>query len=337
MSYSFLAARKGQFVAVILALSLPAISGCSGSPLAPALPGPGAGHASVRELSGSSYTYTTIDDPADPTYNVLTGINNLDKISGYYGNGSTSHPAHGYVAYEPYGPQNFRHEDYPSAKDTYITSLNNRKAIAGWFIPPDNQKNWIYGCGEQGGIWTEYKDPQLRHGKSNITELLGLNDAGLAVGFYQDDKGVNHGFELDQQTGKYHSIIPPGAISVQATGINGKGDVVGYATIASGATLSWLLKGGAFTIFSYPLSLNTKALGVNWQDQVVGKFVDAKGNTHGFILTNPLNSQSWQQIDEPNAAGTTVVTGIEDHRNFVGYYVDSAGNTNGFLATLAPK
>jgi hypothetical protein len=337
MSYSFLAARKGQIVGVVLALSLPVIGGCGVSPIATSPAGPAAVGGPVRELRGGSYTYTTIDDPADPTYNVLTGINNLDKVAGYYGNGTTSHPAHGYVANEPYGPQNFRHEDYPSAKDTYITSVNNRKALAGWFIPPDNQKNWVYGLGEQGGIWTEYKDPQLRHGTSNITELLGLNDAGLAVGFYQDDKGVNHGFELNQQIDKYHSIVPPNVISVEATGINGKGDVVGFATIGSGATVSWLLKGGAFTIFSFPLSLDTKALGVNWQDQVVGKFVDTKGNTHGFILTNPLNGQSWDKVDEPNAAGATVVTGIEDHRNFVGYYVDSAGKTNGFLATLGQK
>ena len=337
MSYSFLAARKGHFVAVILALCAPLFAGCSSSSVSPALPGASAGPRSVRELSGSTYTFTTIDDPADPTYNVLTGINNLDKLAGYYGDGSTSHPAHGYIVYKPYGSQNFRREDYPTAKDTYITAINNRKALAGWFVPPDNQKNWVYGCGEKGGLWTEYKDPALRHGTSNITELLGLNDAGLAVGFYQDDKGINHGFELNQQTGKYHGIVPPGVISVQATGINGKGDIVGYGTVASGATVSWLLKGGGFTIFSYPLSLDTKALSVNWQDQVVGKYVDPSGKTHGFILTDPLASQSWTKVDEPNAAGATVVTSIEDHRNFVGYYVDQAGNTNGFLAMRKTK
>jgi hypothetical protein len=71
-------------------------------------------------------------------------------------------------------------------------------------------------------------------------------------------------------------------------------------------------------------------------DQIVGSYVDSAGATHGFLLTNPLEeSISWQPIDEPNAAGLTVTTGINQHDQIVGYYVDGSGNTNGFLATPA--
>jgi len=36
-------------------------------------------------------------------------------------------------------------------------------------------------------------------------------------------------------------------------------------------------------------------------------------------------------IDDPNAAGMTVVNGLNDHGQLVGFYLDSAGNTDGML------
>jgi hypothetical protein len=42
---------------------------------------------------------------------------------------------------------------------------------------------------------------------------------------------------------------------------------------------------------------------VNWQDDIVGRYEDQEGTTHRFILTLPLGSQTWQQIDEPKREG----------------------------------
>lgn len=338
MSYSALEVRMGLVSATVILL-LAAAAGCSGSSSsAPSALTPAVGNARVAPAGWAStnYTFTRLDNPNDPNQTILTGINNEDKITGYYGDGSNKHPYTGFIVRKPYGSHNFQKEDYPTAHGTFVTSLNNRKAIAGYFIDKVVH-NWLYGFIYTGGIWTEYKDPALRKGKSNITQLLGLNDAGLAPGFYQDDAGVNHAFELNEQTGKYHAIIPPQLLSVKATGINGKGDICGYGTVASGATISFMLKGGSFTLFAYTGSLDTEALAINWQDQLVGKYVDVEGATHGFILSNPLASQVWQSIDEPNSTGKTVITSIEDHRNLVGYYADSAGNTHGFLGTFVSK
>ena len=111
---------------------------------------------------------------------------------------------------------------------------------------------------------------------------------------------------------KVHGFQPPGGVSVEATGINGKGDVVGWMTTSGGTIKSFLLKGGVFTILAYPHATATQALAVNWQDQIVGSFVDAAGQTHGFILTDPLNQPNWVQVDDPKASGPTVITGIEN-------------------------
>ncbi|MGA2760490.1 MAG: hypothetical protein ABSF08_09255 [Candidatus Cybelea sp.] len=324
MSFTCLRAPVRLGAALVIALGLPAISACSGSSqMANALP-PG---ASVRHSAGveptSAYSFKTINDPADPTTEIL-GINNLGKICGYYGN-----PYVGFYARPPYTANKFYKELYPGAADTVVTSINNTDALAGWY---EDTKGRIFGFTEWEGIWTKYQDNHLLH-EPQYTKLLGLSDDELAVGYYQLN-GIDHGFELNLSTGKFQSILPPGAKSSSATGINGKGDIVGWLTLASGVTEGWLLKGGTFTEFAYPAASQTQATGINWSDDIVGSFEDASGNTHGFVLSDVLATPEWTQIDDPNAKGSTVVTSVNNHHSMTGYYQDGSGNIDGFLATL---
>ncbi len=328
MSYSHQHSERRLCAAVLVALCVPAFAACSG-PAAGTSPVPSA-ISLVRDLGvrhlNEAFNYQTIDDPQDPTTEVL-GINNLGKIVGYYGDG----PTDGFYALAPYGPNNFKKIDYPGAVSTVATAVNNSRAIAGWY---QNNKGWIFGFILWEGIWTTYKDSHLRGSPTQNTQIWGLSDDGLAVGFYRDSSGTDHAFEMDETTGKFHGIFPPNAKNSAATGISGKGDVVGWLTLANGTYEGWLLKGGHYTVFSEPSGSQTQPYSVNWEDDIVGSYVDGSGNTHGFILSNPLTSQQWQQIDEPNAANYTVVTGVNDHHTMVGYYKDGSGNIDGFLASL---
>jgi hypothetical protein len=318
---------------------LPALVSCAG-PLtfSPSSQASDTGSSRARPAGSHSWTFSTLNNPDNTKFNELTGINNIGRICGWDGIfGSKRTPARGYCV-QSYGKSNFRNENYPNALDTIVTSVNSAKSLAGWYLSPT--AGWIFGCIFTKGIWTSYKDPKLRHGTSNTTELLGINQSGLAVGFYTDDLGVNHAFELDTATGKFHPVNPPGGISVEATGINGKGDIVGMMTTTKGSLTclissckSFLLKGGTYTVFSYPNATDTEALAVNWQDQVVGSYLDSAAVTHGFVLTNPLKQPNWQSVDEPKATTITVLTSIEDHDYMVGYYLDSTGKVNGFLAS----
>ena len=332
MAYSASQAIRQIVGAALLATTIPAFTGCgSAGSFGPSAQT--AGTAGLVHRAGStSWTFTTLNNPDNPNYNELLAINNVQKICGFSGSGSQSDPSRGYCVADA-GNSNFRNENYPGALDTEVTAVNNTKALAGWYRSAQNP-SWIFGFIEQHGVWNSYRDLQLRKDhKSNVTMLLGLSDAGLAVGYYIDDSNVNHGFELNETTGKFHGFQPPGGVSVEATGINGKGDVVGWMTTSGGTIKSFLLKGGVFTILAYPHATATQALAVNWQDQIVGLFVDAAGQTHGFILTNPLNQPDWVQVDDPKASGPTVITSIENHDYMVGYYADNAGHTDGFVAT----
>lgn len=333
MSHSLLPPSKQAIAAIALAIFIPAIAGCSGaSPMTPQLtmlPGAGAPFSGMGD-AGAAYTFKTLDNSDDPTFNELLGINNLGKIGGYYGSGKKSDPSVGYII-RKFGNSHYRTVLYPGATNTRVTCVNNLNVIAGDYDAHGGTFGFIEAA---DGIWTSFKDPHTR-GATNVTVILGLSDSGLAVGYWLDANGVKHAFELTPSTGLFRAVSPPGAVDSVAAGINGKGDIVGYFTKHDKSTESFLLKGGVYTLFSYKESAQmTEALSINWQDEIAGMYTDHSGKVHGFVLDDLLKGPPvWQApISDPSAKGKTVVTGIQNHHALVGYYVDGAGHTNGFLA-----
>jgi hypothetical protein len=287
---------------------------------------------SVTPQAGAvvKYTFTTIDNRADPNFNELLGINNESKLVGFYGRGGASSPNRGYVVYKPYGPSNFKNVNYPHSVDTQVSAVNNKAALGGWYSDSSGQR---FGFMELDRIWYSYWDANA----STATKLLAINDSFLGVGYYVNPGGRKRAFEVDISTDKYTNFNPPRAVDAVATGITGRNDVAGWLTLTSGKTLGWLWRQGSYTEYSFPRSETTKFLGVTLHDWIVGSYVDKAGATHGFLLTEPLRPGKtvWQKIDEPDAVYGTVVTGINIHRDLVGYYVERHHHTHGFLAVPA--
>ncbi len=279
-------------------------------------------HAAIK------YSFKTLDDNADPTFNQLLGINNSGVIAGYFGSGAAGHPNQGYTLNPPYGQGNYVNENYPGSVQTQVTGINNKADTSGFWVDGNGNN---FGFVEWNGVFTTYKDPHT--GKGTVNQLLGINDKGIAVGFYTDANGVNHAYKLNQATGKFTEIVPPGGNNAIAAGINDNGDIVGFLTASNGSVVGFLLKGNTFTEFDFPGSTNTTPLGVNKADQIVGGYVDGNGQMHGFVLSSPLKNAQWQSIDDPNGIGTTIINGINDKGSLVGFYVDGNGNTDGLLAT----
>ena len=274
-----------------------------------------------------NYTFTTLNNNNDPTFNQLLGINNHGVIAGYFGSGLAGHPNKGYTLSSPYGQGNYKNENFPGSVQTQVTAINNYGYTAGFWVDGNGNN---FGFIQWHGVFTSYKNPNT--GAGTVNQLLGLNDKGIAVGFYTDGNGINHAYELNQNNGKFTAINPPNAVNATATGINDNGDVTGFLTTSGGATVGFLLKNNSFAEFDFPKSTNTQPFGINKYDQIVGFYVDSANKMHGFLLSSPLNHASWRSIDDPNGVGTTTVNGINDNANLVGFYVDAAGNTDGFLA-----
>ena len=108
----------------------------------------------------------------------------------------------------------------------------------------------------------------------SVNQLLGINNNGVAVGFYNDAQGHSHAYEVNQATGVFTAIKIPGDVSTQATGINNLGDIVGFGTDAAGNTTGWLRHNGQLTTYQFPGGSDTQAFGINDHDEIVGTYLD---------------------------------------------------------------
>ena len=189
-------------------------------------------------------------------------------------------------------------------------------------------------------------------GSPIFNQLLGINDQSLAAGFYVNGGGVTEGELVDLSTPStpvFSPVTVPAAfnpVSTTATGVNNSDVVSGFFTNNATDTVEGFVRSGTtFVPLNFGADTNTMALGLNNKDQVVGSYVDAAGNTHGFVfnwVTDALTT-----IDDPNADGTTsfnvegtIVNGINDNGQLVGFYANTAATpdaVNGFLAIAVPE
>jgi hypothetical protein len=282
----------------------------------------------ARHLSSIHFMFQTVDDP-NSNVNEVTGIDPASEIVGTIGAGSQSNPFAGYTAQPHY--KVFLPQVYPKAAGTFATSLTST-TVAGYVINPGRLLGtWAFV--EINGLWTVFKDRREGTGSNAVTEMLGVNDSGLGVGFYKSKGGASVPFEVIISTEQFTNFMPPGAKSAQATGINSLGDVSGWEYTGS-ANKGFLLRVGTYYWLTHPSAAATEALGINRADQIVGFYRNSSGWRHGFVLTNPTSkSRVWQSIDEPNAKRGTVVTGINDTGDICGFYIDGSGVQHGFVAT----
>jgi hypothetical protein len=291
--------------ALVLLALVPAVSACGGEAT-----------SAVRAQSAFSVAAPhvrcrTLDFAKDSSANQLLGIDNRGEIAG------SGMPAGSYVIRPPYGQADYRLENYPGAVNTSVASVNDAGTIVGYYRDAGGD---TAGFINLHGTWTSVKS------RSEDLKLLGINDATSMVGFFTDRRGIDRAFEA----GPSRRFEPPGGISDVAAGINDRGHVVGFMTVAVGVE-SFLFEGGAYTEFFYPGSTNTTARGINGQDEIVGSYVDSAGKTHGFLLTSPRANPRWQSFDEPKADGLTLLSGINDSGELVGSYRDASGILHGFL------
>jgi hypothetical protein len=292
-----------------------------------------AGAASASTVSASqatSYSFQTLNNNNDPTFNQLLGINDFGVIAGYFGSGAQGHPNKGYQL-EP-NHMRYINENFPGSVQTQVTGLNNRGVTVGFWsntnmgVGMDANFGWV----DVNGRFRNADFPTGDSASPVTDQLLGVNDSDIAVGFFVDAGGNNHGYEYNINTGRFSSVVDPqnqGA-SLQATAINDRGDIAG--NIGSDG---FLLRHGHLTELAVPGASATMALGVSNFDEVVGTYTVGSGSSaqmHGFTWQP---GRGFTSIDDPHGIGTTTINGVNDFGQLVGFYVDANGNTDGFLAS----
>jgi len=299
-----------------------------------------AGSASAATIgahhSGTSYSFQTLDNANDLTFNQLLGINDEGVIAGYFGSGAAGHPNKGYLLLPR--PGYYINQNFPGSVQTQVTGLNNRGVTVGFWsnsnmgVGMDANFGWV----NVDGHFRNVDFPTGSPASPAINQNLGVNDQGVVVGFYNDANGNSHGYEYNIWTHRFSTVTDPNApsASLTAAAINGRGDVAGfYTNPATGNTDGFLLSHGQFTDLAVPGASSTMALGVNNFDEVVGTYTVGSGSSavmHGFTWTP---QRGFRTVDDPHGVGTTTINGVNDFGQLVGFYVDANGNTDGLLAS----
>jgi hypothetical protein len=297
-----------------------------------------AGPASARPTAG--YQFQILNDSADLTFNQLLGINDDGVIAGYLGSGAAGHPNKGY---ELWTPNTYRTENYPHSAQTQVTGLNNEGVTVGFWstMNTSSMSNNNFGFYWVNGHYHNVSFPTGDNASPQVDQLLGINNHGVAVGFYTNGQGSNRGYEYNIHTRQFTRVLPPGftsstslhSPSLTATAISNNGDVAGFYNKTSSRVDAFLrLTDGQFITLAVHGASMTQAFGINDNDEVVGAYTDGTGNNaqaHGFTWRP---GHGFTTVDDPHGIGTTTINGINDHGDLVGFYTDSAGNTDGMLA-----
>jgi probable HAF family extracellular repeat protein len=177
--------------------------------------------------------------------------------------------------------------------NTYANGINDKGQIVGWY-QEGSGGNSVSGFLCSNGVYTTVNVPS-----ATDTRALDINNHGEIVGYFHEvvnNQGEDHGFIFSH--GVLSILDDPLAYqggSTYATGINDKGQVVGYYQNETGIH-GFLFDHGTYTTIDNAL---TDPIGdtfadsnfssdINDRGQITGWFQDKDGN-HGF-LGSPVHS-----------------------------------------------
>jgi hypothetical protein len=296
--------------------------------LAASMLGAGSVVNAAPTAAATTYAFTPISNPNDPTFTQLLGINNANVIAGYDGSGQTVngvlHPNKGFTLTLP---GTFTPENYPGSMQTQVIGIDNVGRTDGFYIDSAGSTHGFTDVNAIPGSFRTLDVPG-----TTFNQLLGINDLAEYAGYYQ--YGAKNLFE-PYVTLHDHSIMLLPIANAQATGINNGTSptneasrlVSGFYNDSAGNSHGFLWQlGMPLTPVNYPGAVSTQVLGLNNVGQAVGSYT-AGGVTHGFVYTEI--SKTFQSIDFPSTGGapvSTVVNGINDHGAIVGFYTPAGQN-----------
>ena len=246
--------------------------------------------------------------------------------------------AAGYVQPDTYA---FKTVD-DSADPTFnqLLGINGQGVIAGYFgSGAAGHPNQGYTVHKSATSFVNENFPG-----SVQTQVTGLNDRGVTVGFLSHANNANQvndnegWYSLD---GRFHQVVFPAASNAsppvdQLLGVNDSDIAVGFYNDAAGNShgFRYDINRRSFHDVAVSGATSTAATAVNGRGDVAGFYTGANGNQSGFLLTaggklTPLNFPG---------ATMTQAFGVNDKDEVVGLYQTGSGTaaqTHGF--TWTPK
>jgi hypothetical protein len=280
----------------------------------------------------AAYSFRKIDNGGDPSFNQLLGINSSGRIAGYFGSGLHGHPNKGYVVSRPYGPRSFSSVNVPGSSQTQVSGINDKGVAVGFFSRTNKGNpalNSDIGFYLKGGKFHKVTFPTGNVSNPPINQLLGINNSGVAVGFFVDARGQAHAYRYSTINHKFAMLNINNSSNATATSISGSGSIAGFFTNSGGREVGFLLHpSGQVVTLSRPGADVTQAFGINVSGLVVGVYT-VGSSTFGFTWQA---GRGFRTVSDPNGVGSTFVNGVNNAGDLVGFYTDRNGHTNGMLA-----
>lgn len=203
------------------------------------------GNGNAFELAGKHLkTFIPLGGSAATAF----GINDRGMIVGQYTAADGTMP--GFVQVNN---RTFVKINAPSGPNTVnAQGISNNGQVVGFYVGTDGQDHGFMAnlgkVGRKGGTitGTAIADPTIPTvtGEPGATfvfsQVLGINDKGIAVGYYGDSTTSQHGFVYNTHTGQYTFLDDPseafhdGVEVTQITGINDAGEITGFYSDAAG-------------------------------------------------------------------------------------------------------
>jgi uncharacterized membrane protein len=212
-----------------------------------------------------------------------------------------------------------------------LLAINDEGQIAGYFgigtLPEHPNQGYTVTLVKGQPVFVSENYPT-----SVQTQVTGINNAGLTVGFEQDAAGNQFGFV--DNNGVFSIAVDPhatavnGVVTEQFLGVNDRGQVAGfYVTDANNDTAGFIYNSqtGTFTNVAISGATSVTATDINDEGDVSGFFTEG-GNTEGFVDINgnitPLTGLSgWSDVQ---------ALGLNDEGLVVGSYM-KGNDTFGFV------
>jgi hypothetical protein len=222
----------------------------------------------------------------------VTGLNNRGVTVGFWSNtnmGVGMDANFGWVNVDGH----FRTADFPASSPAsppvdQLLGVNDSDIAVGFYTDANNT-NHGYEYNINTGQYSSVVDP---NSPSASLTAAAINDNGDVAGVYTNPaNGNTDGFLL--RHGQFTDLSVPGSSSTMALGVNNSDEVVGVFVPTSDSNalegFTWTPQHG-FTTVNDPKGVNdgnltTTINGVNDKGQLVGFYVDANGNTDGFLAT----------------------------------------------------
>jgi hypothetical protein len=252
--------NKGQVVGVTIDANGNTVANFTGTPpgsftaLNGTLPGMAFGINSNGTIVGGAPAFTdTIGGTPQPvlvppgaTSETLFGINDKGQIVGQYTNAAGATP--GILI----NGANFTTINAPTGPNVVnAQGINNNGLVVGFYVGNDDQDHgFLFDSSKTTAntvTGTPIADPIIPKvaGEPNGTtfvfsQILGINDNGIAVGYYGDSTTSQHGFFYNTKTGQYTFLDDPNAAFnngvevTQITGITNSGEITGFYSDANG-------------------------------------------------------------------------------------------------------